>query len=184
MFAQVLLSKLLKLHETDEVNHFCIMFNIGALLTLVSLVGFQPLSGGLESSCFAIMYLIWDVCIVFQVHSPNTNVEVFDTVTWTPVQSNVIQHNSSAITPTFVKLIMFNICCVRVLIQFIGNFWSCALWCRYLLDCNKLWGVPSTAFYPPPQGIDSCYTVHPLYDLVYCGQPRVSLRYRWYYCVA
>ncbi len=30
----------LLLHETDEVNHFWIMFNIGALLTLVSLVGF------------------------------------------------------------------------------------------------------------------------------------------------
>lgn len=38
-------------------------------------------------------------------------VEVFETITRTLVKSNVIQHNSSAITITIiVKLITFNIC--------------------------------------------------------------------------
>lgn len=44
-----------------------------------------------------------------------------DTITSTLVQLNVIQHNSSAITPTFVKLIMFNIC------------WDCVTRCWFTL---------------------------------------------------
>lgn len=82
---------------------------------------------------------------------------------------------SSAITSTFVKLIMFNIFrgIVRVLIQFIGKFRSGALWFWFLLDCNKWWSEARTGFYLTKSDIHSCYHVRLLDMLVCCGQPQV-----------